>query len=238
MGREIIIEDKIFEMFPGFKRGLVIVCNMQNQSSNQELEAMLENERLKQQDISLDHEFIKAWDEMHRRFGSNPNKFPPSIKSLLKRAHRGDKIPFINSVVCLFNFISLKYLIPCGGDDVQKIKGNFRLGIAHGDERFMPLGGIEIEYPEPNEIIYYDDLTKDVMCRKWNWRNGDFSKILENSRQIVINLDGAEIVPLEHIIKARDELAELLVAKCKAKVELGLLDNNQRRFILYGVGPR
>lgn len=221
--KKIIIEKGVFNIFPGFKRGLVIVSDMRNQGSNQEIEEMLENQRLLRQGTPLDHEDISAWDEIHRKFGSNPNKFPPSIKSLIKRVQRGDRIPFVNPAVALFNYISLKYILPCGGDDLETIKGNLRLGMAKGDEEFVPLGGSEIENPIPGEIIYYDDQTKMVMCRKWNWRNGDFSKILETTRKVVINIDGAETVPESRVIEARDELARLLEKFCFAQLKTDLL---------------
>lgn len=226
--RKIIIEEGVFNIFPRFKRGLVIVSDMKNEGLNEEIEEMLEDQRLLRQGFPLDHEDISAWDEMHRKFGSNPNKFPPSIKSLIKRAQRGDRIPFVNSAVALFNYISLKYVLPCGGDDVDTIRGNLRLGVAKGEEEFIPLGGAEIEHPVPGEIIYYDDQTKRVMCRKWNWRNGDFSKILEETRKVVINIDGAETIPASRVIEARDELAELLKKFCSAKLETDLLNGEKR----------
>ncbi len=225
--RKIIVEDAVFQLFPEFKRGLVIVKDLKNFAIQAEIEEMMESKRVLRQNCPLDHEYIRAWDEMHRKFGSNPNKFPPSIKSLIKRAQRGDQIPFVNSVVALFNYISLKHLLPCGGDDLESIQGNLRLGIATGDENFLPLGGTQIEHPFPGEIIYYDDMTKNVMCRRWNWRNGDFSKILTSTKKLVINVDGAEAVPKETVIRARDELAELLVQKCSAELSVNLLSKDK-----------
>lgn len=223
--RKIIIEKDVFSRFPDFKRGLIIVKEIENYSFHQRISNLLHEQiETKRRKSFLEHEFVRAWDEIHRNFGSNPNKYPPSIKSLLKRVERGDQIPFINSVVALFNFISLKYLIPCGGDDIEKVVGNLKLGFAKGDETFVPLGGGEEENPFPGEIIYYDDFSKRVMCRRWNWRNGDFSKIEERSKKIVINLDGAGIVPESLIIRARDEMADLLVRECSAKVETSLLN--------------
>ncbi len=223
--RKIIIEKELFSKYPDFKRGLIIIKEVQNSSFNNRIAKLLEEQIEATRGANLiEHEFVKAWDEIHRGFGSNPNKFPPSIKSLLKRVGKGDKIPFINCVVALFNFISLKYLIPCGGDDVEKVEGNLRLGFARGDETFIPLGGIEQENPVPGEVIYYDDLSKKVMCRKWNWRNGDFSKIEEKSKKIVINVDGAGVVHESIVIQARDELADLLIEECSAKVSKSLLN--------------
>jgi len=65
--------------------------------------------------------------------------------------------------VALFNYISIKYLIPCGGDDVDKIEGNLHLGFAKGDEWFVALGSEEKENPRPGEVIYFDDKTLKVI---------------------------------------------------------------------------
>lgn len=226
--RKIIIEKDLFEKFPDFKRGLVIIKNIENHEENSRIAELLKKAIEERKDPAfLQHEYVVAWDEMHRKFGSNPNKFPPSVKALLKRVSKGGKIPFINSVVALFNYISLKYLIPCGGDDADKVEGNFRLGFAIGKEEFVPLGSQEVQRPDPGEVIYYDDKTFKVMCRKWNWRNGDFSKILPTTKRIIINVDGAENVPVSLIEEARDELAQLLREECSAVVKVELLSQER-----------
>ena len=231
--RKIIIEKDIFLKFPGFKRGLILISDIENSFVNEKIERFL-NEEIERRasQRNLEHNYVKAWDEIHKKFGSNPNKFPPSIKALLKRVEKGKKIPFINSVVALFNYISLKYLIPCGGDDVGKIEGNLCLGFAKGNEIFVPLGSHQEENPEPGEVIYYDDKTLNVMCRKWNWRNGDFSKITENTKKIVINVDGADIVPESLIKEAKDELAELLKENCRASLITDLLSSKKNEIVI------
>ena len=239
--RKIIVDKEIFEKFPGFNRGIIVIENLENGStpltinSNIEIQKMLSEQmeqRAKEGESVLQSEFIKAWDEVYVGFGANPNKFPPSIKSLLKRVSKGGQIPFINSVVALFNIISLKYLIPCGGDDVDTIKGNLKLGIAKGDENFTSLGSTELEHPDVGEIIYFDDVTNNVMCRRWSWRNGDFSKITTETKKIIINVDGigpasAEASagkPASLIVSARDELASMLEKYCGAKIQTDLLN--------------
>jgi len=231
--RKIIIEEKIFEIAPSFKWGVIVVSDIDNAKPNAKIQNLLaaEVEKRKLGHNSQNPEVL-AWDEIHRKFGSNPNKFPPSIKNLLKRIEKGTAPPFINSVVALFNYISLKYLIPCGGDDAEKIKGNLRLSIAKGDEQFIGLGSTENEPPVPGEIIYYDDQTLNIMCRRFNWRNGDFSKILPESKKLVINIDGIDPVGKETIIQARDELAELLESECSAQIETDYLDINKKELEL------
>src|SRR5689334_23276380 len=115
--RKILIDPEIFALFPGFKRGVIIVSNVENALGNKRIKKPL-NEMIEKRvgTNALNHEFVKAWDDAHTKFGSNPQEFPPSIKSLLKRIEKGGGFPFINSVVALFNLISIKYLLPCGGD--------------------------------------------------------------------------------------------------------------------------
>jgi len=232
--KKIIIDQDIFDQFPDFKRGIIIVHNIENALGNKRIKKPLNREiENKIGTNCLEHEFVKTWDDVHLKFGSNPNKFPPSIKSLLKRIQKAGGFPFINSVVALFNYISIKYLIPCGGDDVDKIEGNFHLGFANGNESFIPLGGKDKDNPESGEVIYYDDKTLNVMCRRWNWRNGDFSKITENTKKIVINIDGIGPISQSLIEEARDKLAELLNEQCKASLETDLIDKNRQEIDLH-----
>lgn len=208
---------------------MIIVSDIENASSNKRIKKPLNKEIKNRCDTDYsNHEFVKVWDDVHSRFGSNPNKFPPSIKSLLKRIQTGGGFPFINSVVALFNYISIKYLVPCGGDDIDKIEGNLHLGIAKGNEIFIPLGSEKQETPEFGEVIYFDDKTLNVMCRRWNWRNGDFTKITGDTKKIVINIDGVGQVSKSLIEEARDELAKLLVEQCNAKVTTDYIDKDNR----------
>jgi DNA/RNA-binding domain of Phe-tRNA-synthetase-like protein len=227
--RRIVIDQEIFDRFPDFRRGLIIVSDVENALFDDVISATLNGEIQQKVGLNLlDNEFVKSWDSVYLKLGSNPNKFPPSIKSLLKRVAKSGGFPFINSIVALFNYVSIKYLIPCGGDDVQKIEGNLRLGPSKGNEMFIPLGSESKETPDAGEVIYFDDKTLNVMCRRWNWRNGDFTKILETTKRFVINIDGIAPVPRSVIESARDELAALLVDRCSAKVSTDLLDVNRK----------
>jgi len=227
--KNIIIDEQIFETFPDFMRGIIIVTDIDNSQTSKRIEELLTSEAKskvgKEQSNSVE---VLAWDEIHRKFGSNPNKFPPSIKNLLKRIEKDFVPPYINSAVALFNYISLKYLVPCGGDDIERVEGNLHLGFATGSEHFSGLGSEEVEAPVPGEVIYYDDATQNIMCRKWNWRNGDFTKIQPSTKRIVINIDGISPVSESTITEARDQLEELLKSECKAQVSTDFLKKDKR----------
>jgi DNA/RNA-binding domain of Phe-tRNA-synthetase-like protein len=233
--RQIIVTPAVYEKFPDFVCGIIIVKDIQiaqkNKRIKKPLNKMIEQRKAESQNL-INHPYLKAWDEAHRRFGSDPEQYLPSIKSLLTRIMAGGGLPFINSVVTLFNYISLKYLIPCGGDDIKKISGNLCLDFATGEESFIGLGSTEVEHPEKGEVIYFDDQSKQIMCRRWNWRNAEFSKITEDTREIVINVDGIEGIPTSVIIEARDELADLLREHCAAIVTTDLLTRQNQQIPL------
>lgn len=233
--RKININQGIFEKFPNFKRGIIIVKDAEiiekNKRIKKPLNKIIEHRRSENIDYNK-HAYIKAWDDVHIEFGSDPEKYPPSIKALLSRTTSGGGLPSINSVVTLFNYISLKYLMPCGGDDIKTISGNLCLDFARGDELFVGLGSELIEHPFNGEVIYYDDHSHKVMCRRWNWRNAEFSKITTNSKNIVINIDGINGIPESEILKARDELAELLKIHCNADLITDLLTIDKREISL------
>lgn len=228
---EVIISDQIFELAPDFYRGLVIVDGLTNHPDQAEAAELLEREidRVARSDDPTDDPRLIAWNEAHKQFKSKPKKYPPSIVNLVGRIAKGARPPFINAVVGLFNYISLKYMLPCGGDDADAIRGDAVLGLAAGDETFLPLGGSKDEHPKPGEAIYYDSATKTVMCRRWNWRNGDATKIEPTSRRLIINIDCLPPIDRETGRAARDEMAELLTKYCQATATVSEVHSDQRR---------
>jgi len=231
--KKVIIQDQLFEMFPDFRREIVIVHSLQNRSSYKPVRKILKKEIDSRLGIDLTSEpRLHSWDDAHRKFGSTPEEYLPSIKSLLGRIQSNAALPFINSVVALFNYISLKYCLPCGGDDVATIEGDLILGQADGSETFQPLGSEITENPMPGEVIYFDSKTKNVMCRRWNWRNGDLTKIEVSSQSLVINIDCLPPISEETGKEAQEELVSLLQKYCKAEIKTGSLNRNCRELVV------
>jgi DNA/RNA-binding domain of Phe-tRNA-synthetase-like protein len=229
-----LIENSVFERFPKLVRGIVTARGLQISDHNPRIACLLAESaahRKASGQLLLDAPGIKVWDEAHQAFGSNPKKYPPSIRSLLQRVLNGKLLPYINDAVALFNAISLQFLQPCGGDDLDMIGGDLCLGLASGHECFIPLGGTETEHPEPGEIIYYDTHGK-VMCRRWNWRNGSETKITAKTKNLVINVDGLGDVYRQSVEYASNEIAEWLRTECKGSVRCDLLHFENRKITI------
>ncbi len=227
------IGERIFELFPDYVRGLVVARNVTNMGNSVHLSELLTQESEQaaiQINTLLESTRTRIWDETYRKFGANPNHDTPSIRFLLRQIQRGHPPRSINPLVDIFNIMSIRFRIPCGGDDLDFLDGeSVRLDFASGNESFAPLFKPErIEHPTAGEVIYFEPATSRVMCRRWNWRNAYFSKIRPETKNVAINLDGM-IPPLlrTDLESACVQLGDLIHQFCGGQITTLFLDSSQ-----------
>jgi DNA/RNA-binding domain of Phe-tRNA-synthetase-like protein len=134
----------------------------------------------------------------------------------------------INKVVAIMNYNSIIDAIPVGGDDVAKAGETLELRFADGTESFTPLGNPEtVEHPDPGEIIYVVTESGEVMCRRWNWRNGHKTRITEDTQIIVMNIDGLGEDSESRTVTTRDRVREMLEEFCRADTVTTMLSPSQ-----------
>jgi len=225
---ETRVDKRIFDKFPDFRRGIVVARKMDNRGGSKELESLLgqalAGAAADPIDLKGDPRTV-AWSDAYRELGCNPNKFPPAHLALLKRVQKpGVSIPFINKAVAIMNDNAIRGVLPVGGDDLMRAGKILELRPADGSERFTPLSSPDkIEHPDPEEIIYVAVETGEVMCRRWNWRNGFKTRITEETESMVMNIDGLGEGSEERAISVRDRVARMLEEYCGAQVETALL---------------
>ncbi len=105
----------------------------------------------------------------------------------MKRANQEREFYPINPLVDIYNSISLKYGVPCGGEDIAKIQGDLHLGKAKGGEKFLPLGADKDAPALPEEIIYYDE--EGAICRCLNWREAQRTMLTEETAHAVLVIE-------------------------------------------------
>ena len=236
---DVHIEPSIFEDYPSFRRGLVLAVGIQNHGHSMELEDKLAEALVQAArepiDVKTDP-LVTVWSDAHRRFGSNPNKFPPAHAALLRRVQKGGvQLPFINKVVAIMNYNSIVDRIPVGGDDVERAGKVLALRRARGSEVFVPLGFPEArETPDPGEVIYVVEDSGEVMCRRWNWRNGHGTRITEETKIMVMNIDGLGEESEKRAIVTRDRVAKMLEEYCQARTTVALLSPSRPKFSFDG----
>ncbi len=225
---KLVIEPKIFEMFPCVVIGVVIISDMVNDRNVEEIMALLRQEETHQKEILTGVELgslpeITAWREIYRKFGSNAKDFRSSIESLLRRARGGSKpLPDINPLVNLYNYLSLKYHVPVGAEDLAKVTGDIVLGFADGSEKGIALGSDVEESCDSGEVVYTDDL--GFLCRRWNWREADRTKIDPTTKRAVMVLEKVPEVSAESFQNALTEAKALIEPHLLAQCAIMVLD--------------
>ena len=155
---KLTIEKEVSDKFPGLNVGIVVAKDIDNKGASKELDKLLkETENLIRLNfVPTDlakHPLISPWRSAYSDFGAKPSKYNSSVEALMKRVLKGNSVPRINKLVDLYNYLSLKHLIPMGADDTDKVEGDIKLAIAKGDEKFIPLGSKKTENPEKGEGV-------------------------------------------------------------------------------------
>ena len=153
---------------------------------------------------------VAAWRDAYQAFGAKPKRTRPSVEALLRRVDAG--LPRIDRLTDIYNAMSVRHLLPVGGEDLDAYAGPARLVRAAGDEPFDTNrdGGPVTEQPEPGEVIWRDDA--GVTCRCWNWRQCVRTRITHSTVRALFILDGLAALGVDGLQAAGDDLAGQLTA--------------------------
>ncbi|HFE9682747.1 TPA: B3/4 domain-containing protein [Clostridium perfringens] len=233
--KKFIIEDDFWELFPNAKIG-IITCNgidntikdenqYKNMLSQGEKEALthLPNEEFSSNEV------IKVWRDAFKKFKTKKGA-RSSIEALLKRVSTGKGLGTINPLVDIYNSISLKYAMPCGGEDMDKFIGNIRLTKATGDESFITLGSDKSEPPYEGEIVYKDD--EGAICRCWNWRESVRTMLTEDTKNAFLCIELVDENREKEFENALKELSQLVEENLGGKSEISILHINNKEAII------
>lgn len=215
---QLRITPEIFEKFPDVVVGVVFMHGINNRGEHLEvLEKLREacdtlSERFGAGDIAT-HPSISCWREAYRSFGAKPSRYPSSIENLVRRVLKGESVRHISTLVDLYNVISLRYLLPVGGEDLSKVKGDILLTLATGTEPpVVLLGEPEARPPHPGEVIYRDDA--GVLCRRWNWKEAERTKLEETTTDAILVLEGLPPIAREVVERATKDLLQHILEYC------------------------
>ncbi|WP_338911967.1 B3/4 domain-containing protein [Clostridium perfringens] len=233
--KKFIIEDDFWELFPNAKIG-IITCNgidntIKDENQYQDMLSQGEKEaltHLPNEEFSS-NEVIKVWRDAFKRFKTKKGA-RSSIEALLKRVSTGKGLGTINPLVDIYNSISLKYAMPCGGEDMDKFIGDIRLTKATGDESFITLGSDKSEPPYEGEIVYKDD--EGAICRCWNWRESVRTMLTEDTKNAFLCIELVDEKREKDFENALKELSQLVEENLGGKSEISILHINNKEAII------
>ena len=233
--KKFIIENDFWEVFPDAKIGIVVcegIDNVVKDSSQYEsMLAQAEKEAFKffKESEFSSNQVVKVWREAFQKFKTKKGA-RSSIEALLKRVNNGNHIGTINPLVDIYNSISLKYGLPCGGEDIDTFKGDVKLTKAIGNEHFITLGSQEDAPPHEGEIIYKDD--EGAICRCWNWREAVRTMLTEQTQNAFMCIELIDQSRYENFTMALGELSENVAKYIGGNCRITILDNDNREMVI------
>ncbi len=223
--------NEMFEQFPKLNIGIVVARDVNNKGSDkkiaklfEEVEGLLELDSVPEQMISVDyikkhiakHKLISAWRAAYEDLGY-VEKYHTNIEAMMIKILSGEKVFGKNKLADVMNYISLKKVVPIGGDDLDKVKEDIFLGLATGEETFIDPDTGEYDNPDKNEVIYFD--AEGALARRWNWKQTKRTEITEKTKNAIFYVDGIPPITKEKLESILKELADLIMMFCGGKVE-------------------
>jgi len=233
--KKFIIEDDFWELFPKAKIGVIVFNGIDNtikdKKKYKEIIRNSEKEALKyltSENFST-NKVIRVWREAFKKFKTKKGA-RSSIEALMKRVDKGNSIGTINPLVDIYNSISLKYALPCGGEDIVTFAGDIRLTKAAGKENFITLGSQKSSPPYKGEIIYKDD--KGAVCRCWNWREAVRTMLTEDTKKAFLCIESVDENRSDDLDKALNELADLVKKNLGGTYKIEVLDIKNKEILM------
>ncbi len=229
--KKFVIENEFWSLFPSAKIGVIVCYGIDNTIKDKEAYKNMilnsEKEALKylQNAEFSSNEVIKVWREAFKKFKTKKGA-RSSIEALLKRVHSGNQLGTINPLVDIYNSVSLRYALPCGGEDIDTFVGDIRLTKAVGNENFVVLGTDKSEPPYEGEIVYKDN--EGAICRCWNWRESVRTMLTENTRNAFLCIELIDEKRTEEFENALKDLEKAVQDNLGGTCKVSILDINNK----------
>ena len=222
-----VIDPKIFEQNHDLKVGAVIIKGMNNMKRVSFVESLLRGiiaQRRKEfvNKNVFEDKMVAPWCHAYGKFGVNPKKNSPSIAALLGRIKSGKDLPHINLLVDLYNYFSLKYLLPIGGEDMDWLCGDLKLIFTKGGEPFRQIGEIEVERAKEGEAAYLDD--GGITCRYWNYRECERTKFTMKTVNAVLLIEDLSKMHMDEFGRILKDIENAVTKYIGGQVETHILN--------------
>lgn len=231
---KFIVEKEVFDKLDDVCFGIVVAKGIDNTKQIEKIQTLLEagieaNEKKYEGKKVKESEEVACYRDAFREIGINPNKFMSSIEAMLTRVSKKKGLPSISPIVDIGNAMSLKYYLPMGAHDIDTIAPqDVEVRFSREGDKFIPFGETEAEILDKGELVYA--VGDKVRTRRWIWRQSEEGKIVPSTKNIFFPIDGFKNSNYDNLMKAREELANLLKEIFDCEIKLGFIDKDNREF--------
>lgn len=204
----------------GVKIQTARIRNITNSKPTNELDKYIDSELEKvktywqgknyQEDIVL-----QGFRDLHTKVGRNNRDYPASPEVLLRLLLERNRFPRINSIVDIYNLVSIKTRLALGIHDISSVKGNVTLRLTRGNEKFLPLGAEDHEPVPAGEYAYIDE-ENNIICRMEVIQT-ETSKITLETEDVFLIIQGNPNTSTSYVKQTAEEVINLIIKFCGGK---------------------
>ena len=155
---------------------------------------------------------ILVYREMQKQLGGDP-QMPPAVESLLVRGILKHRFPTVNSAVDATNLVSIKYLLPIGLFDLDKMTGDLELTLSGPGDQFIPIGKDKPVKLPPGTPVLKDE---DGIFSAVGSRDSKRTMITDATRNVLFFSWGIEGVDPTLVSQALEECAVEIWNTCRS----------------------
>ncbi len=186
----VCVAPVIFERFPRMRVIVVLAHDIDNSHAMPELADRLHSvwmqaaREAQPYGNAQSHPHIRPWREQFRAMGVSSKKFPSAIEALLRRVLRGDEPVSINALVDFYHTVSLRYIVPVGGFDLDALSAPLELRLTRGGDSFQALDEEEPYAVPVGEVAYASGQT--ILTRHLMWRQAKTGLLTAHTHSAVL----------------------------------------------------
>lgn len=229
---DFFVEADVFEYFPGMRLVVAAAEGMSLPAGTEPVAAFLRDSWRIAAEASTaygnpqSHPNIKPWGERMKMAGAPRKNFPSSIEALVRRAGKSERPFAIHPFVDFYNAVSLRYLVPAGGFDIDVLRDGLALRFSRHGDSFTALDEEDSVDIPPGEVSYADgDI---VVTRHFVWKQSRHAIIAPESKNIFFISEILGELPPETAGIVHEALVEGLRNFFNAKVRSDILDAGRR----------
>jgi DNA/RNA-binding domain of Phe-tRNA-synthetase-like protein len=206
---ELNVDPKVFSKFD-LNVGIIVAVDMDNKTRVKEAKHLIseieELIRLTFHKNSVkNHHFISPWDLARKEF-PKAKKYHTSVEKLVHKVLKKQSVSTKDVLTMVLNYLSLKYVIPIGSDDVDKVKGGL----------MFSMGRTELNYRD----------NKGVLGRKLDYYKATRTKVTPKTSAAVIHIEAIKPFSRRQLNSVLKEAQQLIQSFCGGRTESYVLDKN------------
>lgn len=195
----VIIDESIKRAVPNCRLGYIVVNDVNVRGTPPALsrefgQLQAEAESMYNIDVLPTVPRIIAVRSMYKKLDFDPSRYRPASEALVRRVLQNKGLYFVNSAVDVNNYCSIKYLMPFGLYDADKIQGDITYRLAE-EGFYVNISGKDVS---TNGKPFLSDL------------NGVFGNPTSDARRTAVTLSTKNIMS---IVYADEEVADSILGE-------------------------